>query len=129
MDFGLTGKKALVAGASSGLGRAVAETVIQVKDTVAICSRDQARIQGTAAKIGATMSYVCDLSLPGAGRTMVERVAAGLGGLEILVMNTGGPPKGTFAEVTEEQWRSSFQNLWMSAVDGIQAALPFMKKG
>jgi 3-oxoacyl-[acyl-carrier protein] reductase len=129
MDFGLEGKKALVAGASSGLGRAIAETLIQERATVGICSRDQARIQGTAAKIGATMSYVCDLSLPGAGKKMVEQVAAALGGVDILVMNTGGPPKGTFAEVTDEQWRSSFQNLWMSAVDAIQAALPLMKKG
>src|ERR1700727_3744001 len=129
MDLGLKGKRALVVGASSGIGRAIAEALISEGVTTAICSRDQARIEGTAARMGATLSQVCDLSLPGAGRKLVEQVVATWGTLDILVMNTGGPPKGSFSEVTEAEWRSSFQNLWLSAVEAIQVALPAMKKG
>jgi 3-oxoacyl-[acyl-carrier protein] reductase len=128
MDFGLEGKRALVIGASSGLGRSIAEALIGERVTAAICSRDQDRIQKAAAQLGASMSLTCDLSQPSAGREVVEKVLAAWKALDILVVNTGGPPKGNFAEISGAQWQAAFQNLWLGAVDAIQAVLPAMKK-
>ena len=58
----------------------------------------------------------------------MEKVVAELGGVDVLVVNTGGPPKGGIETLTAEQWQEGFQSLWMSAVEGIQAALPGMKE-
>ncbi len=129
MDFGLKGKRALVMGASSGLGRAIASALIGEGVQTAICSRDQSRIQAAANELGAALGLVCDLSEPGAGRVIVEKVLASWGSLDILVMNTGGPPKGTFGEITDAQWQAGFQNLWLGAVDAFKAVLPAMQKG
>jgi 3-oxoacyl-[acyl-carrier protein] reductase len=129
MDFGLKGKRALVMGASSGLGRAVAAALVREGAQVAVCSRDEGRIQAAARQVGSSLAIVSDLSRPNAGRAAVERVLQVWGGLEVLVCNTGGPPTGAFADVSDAQWQEGFQSLWLSAVDAINAALPGMRKG
>src|SRR6476646_6684971 len=116
MDLQLGGRRALVLGSSGGLGRA----------KVAICARDRARVDATAKEIGAAHAIALDLARPGAGKQVVEEARAALGGIDILVTNTGGPPKGNFLEVTLEQWQQQFQALWLSAVESISAALPGM---
>jgi 3-oxoacyl-[acyl-carrier protein] reductase len=129
MDFGLKDKKALVFGGSAGLGRAIAKTLVDEGVQVAIASRDRAKLEVTQREIGARAIVIADLGQPNAARGAVAKAAASLGGLDILVINTGGPPKGTFAEVTAPQWQTGFQSLWLAAVDSIQAALPLMTKG
>jgi 3-oxoacyl-[acyl-carrier protein] reductase len=126
MDFGLTGKKALVFGASAGLGRAIAKALADEGAEVAIVSRDRAKLDAAKTEIGAAFAITADLTQPGAGRTAVDDAVKKLGGLQILVVNTGGPTKGTFAETTIQQWQAGFQSLWLAAVDSIQAALPHM---
>jgi 3-oxoacyl-[acyl-carrier protein] reductase len=128
MDLKLTGKRALVQGSSSGLGRAIAEALIKEGAKVAICSRDSDKIAKIAREIGAHAAIASDLTHPGAGKILVEAAAKQLGGLDILVTNTGGPPKGLFEEITATQWQEGFQSLWLSATESIQAALPFMRK-
>ena len=95
---------------------------------MAICARNEAKLNESARQIGATLAIPCDLSQPGAGMRLVEQVIAKLGGVDILVTNNGGPPKGEFAEISNEKWLAGFQGLWLSAVDAIQAALPGMKE-
>ncbi len=126
MDFGLKGKRALVLGASAGLGRGVAQALIGEGVRVAIASRDPGRIEAARKALGAQAALTVDLTTPGAGRSVVEQTLAALGGIDILVVNTGGPPKGAFAEITSAQWQAGFQSLWLSTVDAIQAALPTM---
>lgn len=128
MDLGLRGKRALVMGASSGLGRAVAETLVQEGARVAICSRDEGRIRATAKDIGAAEAIAADTTREGETRRVVEKAIDVLGGLDVFVHNTGGPPKGSITELTREQWLEGFQSLWMSAIEGINAALPGMRK-
>ncbi len=127
MDFGLAGKRALVLGASAGLGRAVAEALVREGARVAIVSRDLARIEATREAIGAEVAFALDLDAPGAGRNAVELATGALGGIDIVCLNTGGPAKALFADVTNEAWQSGFQSLFLSAVDTIQAALPAMR--
>lgn len=128
MDMQLKGKRALVMGSSAGLGRAVAESLIAEGVNVVLCSRSEDKLQTVVREIGAKSGYACDLSMAGAGREVVRKAIAALGGLDILVTNTGGPKKAAFAQVTTEQWHEDFQSLWMSFVESVNEALPSMTK-
>jgi 3-oxoacyl-[acyl-carrier protein] reductase len=128
MDFGLKGRRALVMGASSGLGYAIAEQLVKEGARVAICSRSEERIRDAAKRMGAALAVAADLTKPGATKALVEKVVAELGGVDVLVANTGGPPKGSIEKLSAEQWQEGFQSLWMSVVEGLQAALPGMKE-
>lgn len=126
MDLQLKNKRVLVQGSSSGLGFAIALAYAQEGAKVAICSRDEARIQAAAKEIPGSVPFVCDLDKVGAGKEIVQDVVKKLGGIDILVTNTGGPPKGKFPEVTTEDWQKGFVQLWLSATESIQEALKHM---
>jgi 3-oxoacyl-[acyl-carrier protein] reductase len=129
MDLGIKGRNALVMGASAGIGRGIAAALAKEGVRVAICARDEGRLKEAMAGTKAAAYVVCDLSKPGAGAQAVHEAEKKLGGaIEILIPNTGGPPKGQFPEITPEAWQVGFQGLWMSAVDSIRAALPAMKE-
>lgn len=128
MNLDLKGKKALVLGSSTGLGRAVAESLLAEGAEVCIVSRSAENISKTAKEIGATHFETADLSLKGETTKLVERVLSKMGQIDILVCNTGGPKKNNFLEVTEEQWFEDFQSLWMSPVEAMKILLPKMKE-
>ena len=127
MDLGLTGKRALVLGASQGLGRAIAAELVTEGAVVAIASRDSRRISVAAAEIGATLALTCDLTAPGAAAAAVQATIAGLGGIDILVCNSGGPPKAGFSDVDDAAWLAGFQLLWLSTAEAMRQALPAMQ--
>lgn len=128
MDLQLKGKKALVMGSSTGLGRAIAESLIGEGVDVYLCSRSEEKLREVAGAIGAKGFFAADLSRAGEARAVTERALREAGALDILVTNTGGPKKGTFDEVSDEQWHLDFQSLWMSAVESMKVALPSMKE-
>lgn len=128
MDLGLKGKKALVLGASTGLGRAVAESLLGEGAEVCIVSRTLVTLKRTALEIGAQHFEACDLSRPGATTVLVETVLERMGHVDVLVTNTGGPKKNNFLDVTTEQWAEDFQSLWMSPVEAMKVLLPKMKE-
>lgn len=129
MDFRIKNRRALVLGASMGLGKGVAKTLAQEGAKVAIVSRDEGRINKAAREIGAAAALVADLTLPNTGRKLIEQAEKALGGnIEILVTNAGGPPKGSFQDLTTEQWQAGFQSLWLAAVEAMQGVLPKMKE-
>jgi 3-oxoacyl-[acyl-carrier protein] reductase len=128
MDLKIKGKRALVLGASTGLGRAVAQALIQEGVTVAISSRSQDKLDQTAREIGAAAAIACDLGKPGAVAGLIQATEKRLGGIDILVTNTGGPPRGSFEQTTSQQWQEGFQSLWLGATESIQAVLPGMKE-
>lgn len=128
MDLKITGRRALVFGASKGLGKAVASELIAEGVKVAIVSRDPARIAATAAEIGA-IGIAGDVSSPGTNATLVAQAAEALGGpIDILVTNTGGPPAGTFERMSAADWHKGFDNLWISTVESVLAVLPHMRQ-
>jgi NAD(P)-dependent dehydrogenase (short-subunit alcohol dehydrogenase family) len=94
MDLGLGGRRALVLGSSSGLGRAVAATLTAEGASVAVVSRDPERSRTVADEIGAAAALTVDLTQPGAGDAIVADAVAALGGLDIVVVNTGGGTPG-----------------------------------
>ncbi len=126
MDLGLRGRRALVMGGSSGLGKAVASALVEEGARVAICARGAERLAVAATQIGAE-GIVADLSVPGATGRMVGEAERLMGPLDILVVNTGGPPAGTFADITDDNWRNAFDALWMSTVEAMRAVLSGMR--
>lgn len=128
MDLKISGRRALVFGASQGLGKAVARELIAEGAQVAIVSRDPGRIAATAAEIGA-VGIAGDVSSPGNCGALVAQAAKALGGpIDILVTNTGGPPAGPFERISAADWQKSFDNLWMSTVESVLAVLPHMRQ-
>lgn len=113
-------------GGSRGLGKAVARVLAAEGARVMICARDAPRLAETSAQLGVE-GIVCDLSIPGAAADLVREAESRLGSLDVLVVNTGGPPPGLFADLSDTAWRTAFEGLWMSSVGAIRAALPGMR--
>jgi 3-oxoacyl-[acyl-carrier protein] reductase len=126
VDLGLKDRRALVTAASKGLGRACAETLAAEGARVFISSRDPAAIESTAKAIKAAGWAAVDVSKDVEG--LVEQSRAKLGGLDILVVNAGGPPPGTFESTPLESWEPAFRLTLMSAVRLVKASLPDLKK-
>lgn len=128
MDLSLKGKTALVAAASSGLGKASAAALAREGVRVAILSRREEELQSVGKEIGASLAVRCDLSRAGDIEEAVKCVLAGFGHVDILVNNCGGPPAGTFASITETQWIESFEQVFLSALRLTRAVLPAMRE-
>ena len=133
MDLGLAGKRALVAAASRGLGKAMALQLAREGAKVAICARDEARLRAAAEEIeretGAGVEVLAvptDLTDPAQIEHLVATVRERWGGIDILVANAGGPPPGSFSELSDEQWEAAFQLTLMSAVRLARAVIPGM---
>lgn len=127
MDLGLKKKRVLVQGASSGLGFAIAQAFAKEGASVAICSRDEQRIKKAEREIPGAVGFVCDLDQKGESGQLVRAVVKKFGGIDILVTNTGGPPKGLFADLTLEDWQRGFEKLYLSAIESMREALPHMR--
>ena len=115
-------------GSSTGIGRAVAEGLMREGADVVLCARSAPRLNQTVAELGAKAGIVCDLTQPLAVRELISQTKQVLGGIDILVTNTGGPKKGNFDEVSLAQWQEDFQSLWMSVVESLQEVLPEMRR-
>jgi 3-oxoacyl-[acyl-carrier protein] reductase len=127
MNLGLDGARALVCGASKGLGAALAETLAAEGARVALAARDDERLQETAARVGG-VALVTDLSQADAPAQLVERAVRALGGLDLLVVNSGGPPPGDFEALDEAAWTAAIDGTLLSALRLIRAALPHQRE-
>src|ERR1700674_5728197 len=128
MDLGLDGRHALVTAASRGLGRACAEALAAEGAKVFISSRDAAAIESTGKAIGAAGWKAADMSRRGDPETLVKAAVAKLGGLDILVVNAGGPPSGTFQTTPLEAWDTAYQLTLMSSVRLVNATFPHLRR-
>src|SRR3981081_4546923 len=128
MDLGLTDRLALVTDASRGLGRACAEALAAEGSHVFISSRDAAAIESTGKAINAAGWAAADISKPGEPESLVEKARTKLGGLDIVIVNAGGPPPGTFQTTRLESWEAAFHLTLMSAVRLVNSALPHLKQ-
>jgi 3-oxoacyl-[acyl-carrier protein] reductase len=126
MDLGIEGKRAAVAAASRGLGRATARALAAEGARVAICGRDRAALDEAAAEIGAT-PIVADVGDPERARRFVAEATEALGGLDVLVANAGGPPAGTFATTSIDAYSAAFDLNCRSAIAMCQEAIPGMR--
>lgn len=109
MDLGLTGKVAVVAGASAGIGKAIAAALSSEGARVAILSRSRRNLDAAVAEItrrtkGEVMPFVCDVRVSKQITATFRKIHSALGAIEILVCNAGGPPLKRFEATTERNW-------------------------
>jgi 3-oxoacyl-[acyl-carrier protein] reductase len=127
MDLGLSGRRAAVAAASSGLGLASARALAAEGADVVICGRDEARLAAAAELVGERCTpVVCDVSDADGGAQFVAAATEALGGLDILVTNAGGPPPGNFASTDVGSYPAALDLNLMSVVGMCKAAVPAM---
>jgi 3-oxoacyl-[acyl-carrier protein] reductase len=131
MDFGLKGRKALVTGASSGLGAAAAMELAAEGADVTINSRSRNNLNETAETIATATGnepkvLVADLSKAKDLTRVCNRIKRDK--IDILVSNTGGPPSGQFTDLPEPKWDTAHELLLKSAVEMTRAALDGMIK-
>ena len=133
MDLGLHGKRALVTGASSGLGLACAQALAAEGVAVAIAARSAERLAAAAATIDTSSSgqpvtqIVADVSSPEAVTAMVADAEAALGGIDILIANAGGPPPGRFADTDVAAYEPALRLNLLSTVAMCKATVPAMQ--
>lgn len=133
MDLQLKGKVALVTGASRGLGYATALTLAREGCQVAVNSRSEENTKSAAGKIASetrtqVIGLAGDVSEAGIAEKVVTATVEALGGLDILITNTGGPPAGPFESFDESAWQKAVDLSFMSHVRLIRAALPHLRK-
>lgn len=133
MDLGLSGRVAIVAAASKGLGRAVAEELAGEGAYIAICARTPATLTETAAQIEKSTGrevfhHALDVTDSEAVASFVAAVEARFGRLDICVTNSGGPPSNSFKNTKPEDWRSAVDQLLMSTIFFARETLPRMQK-
>jgi 3-oxoacyl-[acyl-carrier protein] reductase len=137
MDLGLKGKVAMVAGASRGLGLAIAKELAAEGALVSIASRNASAIAKAAEQIGhgvpgSVAGFAADVSGANAISKWHQDTVAKLGEVDLLVTNSGGPPAGTVSAFDDAAWQSAFELLVLSALRMVRAVLPSMiarKKG
>jgi len=133
MDLGLRDKVALVTAASRGLGAAVAHRFALEGARVALCARDLEHARTTAERISQATSaevvgFKADVAVPGDVDALVRQTIERFGRIDILIVNAGGPPAGTFNTLRPEQWEQATQLTLMSAVRLCYAVVPIMRQ-
>lgn len=128
MDLGLADRRFLVGGGSHGLGAAIARALAADGARVAAAARDRQALTAAVREIGAAPVAV-DLSTPDGPATAVREAVAALGGLDGLVVNSGGPPPGTFAALDEAAWERAIAGTLLSSIRLIREALPYLRDG
>jgi 3-oxoacyl-[acyl-carrier protein] reductase len=125
VDLGLSGRTALVMGASSGLGLASAEALVGEGANVTIFGRRREVIEREAERIGA-LGFRGDVTVPRDLERAVEQTLAAFGGLDVLVWNSGGPAPGTALDVTPESIEQAVELLLQPLVRLVHLCLPHL---
>ena len=133
MDLGLTDKVALVAGASKGLGFAVAKALAAEGARVSISSRDEAAILEAAQRIESetgtcVIGMAVDVRDKGAIDRWIAKTAETFGGIDVLMTNSGGPPAGAAVAFDDQAWQDAAELLLFSTIRMVRAAVPHMEK-
>jgi len=132
MDLGLRNKVAAVAAASQGLGKAIAAEFAREGAKVAICGRRADVLRAAEDDIrrsthGDVHGVVADVAKVSDAPKFIDESARHFGGLDILVLNAGGPPTGVFDSLSDREWASAHELTLMSAVRLTRAAVPHLR--
>jgi len=126
MDLQLRNLRALVGGGSSGLGAGIAAALTVEGAAVGIVARAGDRLDAQARALAA-IPIAADLSAPDGPASAVATAVERLGGLDLLVVNSGGPPGGDFAALDEATWTTAIDGVLHSALRLIRASLPHLQ--
>jgi len=128
MDLGLEGARALVGGGSGGLGGAIGAALRDEGARVGLIGRPGEKLDGAARALEA-LAVPADLATADGPARAVDIAVAAFGGLDLLVVNSGGPPPGLFEELDEEAWGQAIDGTLWSAIRLLRAALPHLRDG
>ena len=135
MNLNLKNKNAIVCASSQGLGKAAALDLAEEGVNLAICSRDQDKINKVKEeihlKINSEIKVIAlqvDLDSPNEIQAFYEQVENDLGPVDILVNNNGGPPPSTFEQLSDDDWQKAFNSTMMSCLRLSKLVIPNMKK-
>src|SRR6204780_3550991 len=133
MDLAMTGKKAIVTGASEGIGKAITQVLAREGVDVAICARRKEPLEATAAEIakatgGKIRASAADLTNPADAENFIKQAHKALGRIDILVNNAGSAPGGVIEHLSEDDWASALQLKFMGYVRCMKHVLPIMQK-
>jgi 3-oxoacyl-[acyl-carrier protein] reductase len=129
MDLGIQGRVALVMGASQGLGRGIAAVLAREGARVTIASRSLERLEEAVGAIGGrAMPFVADATDPDRLAALPGEVGAALGPVDILVLNTGGPPFGGALDHGLEEWEEAYRSLVLAPRVLAGAVVPGMRE-
>lgn len=127
MNLGLSGRTAIVCGASAGMGLAIAEAFAAEGMNVAMFARRRKVLEGEAERLGA-LAVQGDVTNPQDCERLVTRTVEAFGGIDVLVNNSGGPPRGPALEVGDESLEGAVALLLVSAVRLTNLCLPHLRK-
>src|ERR1700712_4282751 len=133
MDLGLSGKVAIITGASRGIGEAIALELAREGVDVCLAARDEAKLQEVAQNIAdqsqvGTLVYAGDFRDPTVPKDAIARTIARFGRLDILVNNAGATKRGEFSTLTEEDWQDGFALKFHGYVRMTRAAWPHLRE-
>jgi 3-oxoacyl-[acyl-carrier protein] reductase len=130
VDLNLSGKVAIVTGASRGIGRAIASRLADEGMTVAAAARDEARLRDLSTEVegrgGRMMVFAADLSAPAAPAAFVAAAMERFGRIDLVVNNAGATKRGDFLALTEQDWTDGFGLKFFAAVRLCRAAWPHL---
>lgn len=127
MDLGLDGRRALVFGSSAGLGEAVASALIAEGALVAVTSRDAERAEAARRRTGAELALVGDLVEEGVAARLVDEAADTFGGLDILVVNTGGGSPGSLLDQDDATDERAYRSMLRPVLSSMRRAAPLLR--
>ncbi len=134
MELGLSGKVAVVTGASRGIGAAIAEELAREGVQVCLAARDKAKLDEVAGRIATisgsnrTAVVACDLREPAAAPSVVDAAIAAFGRLDILVNNAGATKRADFFTLSEADWQDGFALKFHGYVRMTRAAWPHLRR-
>ena len=133
MNDGLQGKNALIIASSQGLGKAIARKLAEQGVNVMISSREQEKLKAVkkeleSTSIGRIEYKACNIKDKNEIQDLVAATISEFGSIDLLVNNAGGPPAGTFEEMTDEDWQHAFELNLLSYIRITREVLPHMKK-
>src|SRR3954447_675394 len=126
MDLGLTGRRALVLGSTGGLGLAVATALAHEGARVVLCGRRGERARELAAGLPGAAGLAVDLTRDGIDGLVADAEAA-IGPLDVVVLNSGGPPPGRAVDLSTDAVRAAVETLLLRQIELVAAVLPGMR--
>lgn len=127
MDLGISGRRALVAASSAGLGLATAVALAEEGCRVVMNGRDSDRLNNAASGVPGAIPIVGDVSEAAGASALVDAATEALGGIDILVTNAGGPPSGNWADTDTSLYAAALELNLISVVAMTKAAVPTMQ--
>jgi 3-oxoacyl-[acyl-carrier protein] reductase len=133
VDLGLTDKVAVVAASSQGLGKASALALAREGVRVTLCARNREALESTADQIRAetqvdVLTVPADLNRAQDVEDVIQATADRFGRIDILVNNSGGPARGRFADLSDDDWRQGFESVTLNFVRFVRGVVPYMRQ-